>query len=620
MTFWIIAIAAVAIAAIFVVLPLVRREDRVAPRAAHDAQVFRDQLRELENDVNRGVVSREDADATKLEISRRLLAADEEMRRTEGAAPAPRGVSRALAAILVAAIPAASAWLYFDVGAPGAQDAPFAERRETARPSQQEAEAMMAGRELAPPVEGAAAEEFAQLVKQLEARLDVAPDDEQGVFLYARSLMNLGRFRDAWPQFEKLIGLRGGDVEADIYAGYSEAMILAAGGYVSPEAEGALLQVLKREPTNPSARYYLGHLHAQQGDVALAESVWGRLLEESDPQAPWVDPIRREMAQLGLGPRGADGLPGPTQEELAAASAIPPEDRQAMVADMVSRLAERLDAEGGSVAEWQRLIRSYSVLGQQKNALAAMARAREAFAGDPVALAALERGDAMGAPPVPSDEGGFQLPPPQDAPLPGPTEEDVAAATEMSAGDRAAMIEGMVARLRERLDAEGGSPDEWLRLISSLNVMGRRDQAMEAYQAARAAFDGDAQALSILEAAVEGAPRAAQAPATQSAPSAAAPQQPGPTREDIEAARDMAPEDRQQMIRGMVGRLHDRLREEGRVADVNDWGQLMRSYRVLGEQDAISAAYDEAVAIYDDDAIALAYLKEAALLNGVVFD
>ena len=600
LTFWIIAIAAALIVGAVIVRPLLSRADGAAPRAAHDAQVFRDQLKELERDVARGTVSAEDAETTRLEISRRLLAADEEMRMAGGAGPAPKGLSRAVAAIAFIAAPVAAGLLYLDHGAPGAEDAPFETRAAATRPSQADAEKMMAGRELGPPAEGEAVEEFRRLVVQLEARLAEAPNDKQGVTLYARSLLNLGRFADASKQFEKLIDLNGGKAPGEIFAGWSEAMILAAGGYISPEAEDALLQTLKREPTNPSARYYLGHLHAQAGDVELAEGVWGRLIEESDPNAPWIEPIRREMAQLGLGPRGRDGLPGPTQEEIQSAGSIPPAERQAMVADMVNRLAERLDAEGGSVAEWQRLIRSYSVLGQSGKAQEAMEKAEAAFAGDPAALAALARGDALGA--APQQDGGFSLPPQQGQP--GPTGEDIANAAEMAPEDRAAMIEGMVARLRERLEKEGGSPDEWLRLITSLGVMGRQEEAREAYAAARAAYADDPRALSIMEAAIEGAPRAAQS------------DQRGPTQEDVEAAREMDPNDRQAMIRGMVSQLHDRLRDEGRAADVNEWGKLMRSYNVLGQADAVRAAYDEATGIYDDDAIALAYLKEAALLAG----
>ncbi len=608
--FWVVAVAASVVAALVIARPLLRRGEVAAPRAAHDAQVFRDQLRQLDAEIARGVVAPEEAAGTRLELSRRLLAADEEARRESGAGAAPAHLSRGLAALLVLAAPAGALWLYSDLGMPGAEDQPFASRGEAGRPSQEEAERMMAGRQPAPPPSEDVAE-FERLVEQLEARLAEAPDDPQGLFLYARSLMNLGRFAEAWPVFGRLIALRGREADADLYAGYAEGMILAAGGYISPEAEEALLDVLKRSPTNPSARYYLGRLHAQDGNTALAAEVWAALLAESPPDAPWVAPIRAEMARLGVARDGSDvavgpdGLPGPTREDMEAAGALPEEDRQAMVADMVSRLAERLDAQGGTVAEWQRLIRSYSVMGRPREAREAMERAREAFAGDPAALAALESDAA----PAPAPAPGLALPP--ASALPGPDENDVAAAQEMPAEDRSAMIEGMVARLRERLEAEGGSPEEWLRLITSLAVLNRPDEARAVYEAARADHAEDPSALALLESAVEGRPRAAPAPAAPAR---------GPSAEDMAAAADMAPEDRQEMIRGMVSQLHQRLRAEGRAGDVNEWGRLMRSYNVLGDAEAVRAVYDEAAALYADDSIGQAYLKEAALLNGVEFD
>ncbi|MDG1972934.1 MAG: c-type cytochrome biogenesis protein CcmI [Paracoccaceae bacterium] len=588
MLFWIIAIGAAVLTTLIVALPLLRGREDAAPRAAHDVQVFRDQLTELDRDVARGAVTAEDADATKLEIQRRLLAADAEMREAAGAQSAPAGLSRGLAVLVLIAIPGATGILYYDLGAPGAQDTPFAARADEGRPGQEEAEKMMAGRELAPPA-GDDVAEFEKLVVQLEARIKASPDDAQGVFLYARSLMNLGRFADAWPQFERLVEL--GEASAEIYAGLTEGQILAAGGYISPEAETNLLQIMKYQPTNPSARYYLGRLHIQAGEPELARTIWEELMRESPPDAPWVAPIQREMAELGrtLGP-----LPGPTQQEMQAAGNIPAEERQSMVQGMVASLATRLAEEGGSMEEWQQLIRSYSVLGDPKAAQAAMDAARKAFAGDPAALARLESGEAP------------QLP---GAALPGPDGDDIAAAQDMAPADRAAMIQGMVGRLAERLQSEGGTVDEWLRLISSYGVMGRQEEASAAYEAARRDLAGDAGALSVLESAFEGAPRA---PAGGTSP--------GPTQEDIAAAAEMEAEDRKAMIQGMVARLHGRLSDEGRVSDVNDWGKLMRSYKILGETGAIREAYEEAVLIYADDAISLAYLKEAALLNGVTFE
>jgi cytochrome c-type biogenesis protein CcmH len=50
----------------------------------------------------------------------------------------------------------------------------------------------------------------------------------------------------------------------------------------------------------------------------------------------------------------------------------------------------------------------------------------------------------------------------------------------------------------------------------------------------------------------------------------------------------MSEKDRGEMIRGMVARLADRLKENG--GDVDGWQRLLRAYMVLGERDKAFAA------------------------------
>jgi cytochrome c-type biogenesis protein CcmH len=57
---------------------------------------------------------------------------------------------------------------------------------------------------------------------------------------------------------------------------------------------------------------------------------------------------------------------------------------------MVSSLAERLEAQGGTADEWARLMRSYAVLGQRDKAEAAARRARQALAQDNAGLKTIE--------------------------------------------------------------------------------------------------------------------------------------------------------------------------------------------------------------------------------------
>jgi cytochrome c-type biogenesis protein CcmH len=80
-------------------------------------------------------------------------------------------------------------------------------------------------------------------------------------------------------------------------------------------------------------------------------------------------------------------------------------------------------------------------------------------------------------------------------------------------------------------------------------------------------------------------------PAAGAAPAVAPP---GPSAQDIAAARDMSPEQRQAMIRGMVERLAQRL--EQHPDDKEGWARLAHAYDVLGEPDKAQAARARAAA------------------------
>jgi cytochrome c-type biogenesis protein CcmH len=86
--------------------------------------------------------------------------------------------------------------------------------------------------------------------------------------------------------------------------------------------------------------------------------------------------------------------------------------------------------------------------------------------------------------------GGQASPADPNAPAaaaPGPAAADVEAAAQMTPEERAGMIAGMVEGLSARLASEGGSVDDWLRLMRSYVVLGRTDEARTALAAARAA-------------------------------------------------------------------------------------------------------------------------------------
>ncbi|MFG1391423.1 c-type cytochrome biogenesis protein CcmI [Xanthobacter agilis] len=107
-----------------------------------------------------------------------------------------------------------------------------------------------------------------------------------------------------------------------------------------------------------------------------------------------------------------------------------------------------------------------------------------------VALARVEGKDKVGA----AAQAGA-------GPAPGPSAADVANAANMSTGDRNVMIRGMVQKLQDRLTAEPGDLDGWLRLARAYKVLGDTDKAKSALASARTAFAGKTDALARIDAA-----------------------------------------------------------------------------------------------------------------------
>jgi cytochrome c-type biogenesis protein CcmH len=379
--------------AAIVLRPLIRGASRAERRASYDMQVYRDQLREIDAEAARGILTPAEAEAVRVEVSRRLLAAADAEAGEEGAGSAPRRASLIGAAAFAVALAGGTLLLYRDLGAPELPDQPLQARlaaldaARAERPGQAVAETAAAeaaaGRPALP--EEASEEELA-LVDQLAALLVERPDDVAGRRLLARSAAALGRWPQARAAQQEVVALLGEEATAADRTDLAELMVFAAGGYVSPEAEAELARALALEPENPVARYYSGLALLQSGRADLALPIWSRLLAEGPADAPWIGPIAAEIDAVAA-LAGQPAPPVPSREEIAG---MAPEDQAAMIEGMVSQLSERLATEGGPPEDWARLIRSLGVLGRTEEAQAIWTEAQGVFAADPAALGMIE--------------------------------------------------------------------------------------------------------------------------------------------------------------------------------------------------------------------------------------
>ena len=402
MSFWLAAACLALLASLWLARPLLIGRAAAAPRAAHDLQVFRDQLRALDRDVDRGVLSAPEADGARAEISRRLLAAAAELDRVGAEGPAPERVSRRLAAGVAVVVILGTVGAYWGLGAPGMPDRPLAQRggeiRQAlnARPLQADAEVFAADRVAAmrppAPEAGTPEAEARALVERLREIVATRPEDVRGRRLLADSLIRLGEPVEARRLHEEILSLLGETAGTDDFAAAGEALVMAAAGYVSPEAEALMARALQADPTNPIARYYAGLALLQNGETQLALELWTGLLEEGPEDAPWIPSIRAQIAEIareaGAGPLLIPG-PGPSQDQIDAAGEMTEDQQREMIEGMVSGLEGRLALEGGTPEDWARLIRAYGVLGRPDDAARIWSDAERAFAELPEVVAAL---------------------------------------------------------------------------------------------------------------------------------------------------------------------------------------------------------------------------------------
>jgi cytochrome c-type biogenesis protein CcmH len=338
---------ATAIAA--VVWPLVRAGGKKA--SGSDLAVYRDQLDEIQRDAAAGLIGEAEAEAARVEVSRRLIGAAD----AQAAPPLTAAVAlwhrRVVAAIALIVLPLGAGGLYLAVGSPSLPGQPLADR-------------------------GGDSQSIERLIAQVEAHLAANPDDARGWEVIAPVYLRLGRFEDAVKARRNAIAYGGDNAERETDLG--EALVGSANGVITAEAKAAFDRAVALDQEDVKARYFLGLAAQQDGHPKEAADIWTALLASAPPDAPWASFVRSELAKLGA---------GPSAEDVVAANQLPREDQTAMIRGRVEELSRRLHQEDRSDLQgWLRLLNAYMVLGDKENARAAARDARAALAGDPEKL------------------------------------------------------------------------------------------------------------------------------------------------------------------------------------------------------------------------------------------
>jgi cytochrome c-type biogenesis protein CcmH len=359
MTLWFV-FALMTAAAIFAVLWPLSRGGRPQSEGS-EAAVYRDQLAEIDRDVAAELIGSSEAEAARVEISRRLLAAADGQR--DPPIASNTRLRRSAAIMALVGLPVVAVALYLPLGSPRLSDFPLAER--TRAPD--------------------AAQPLGNLVAQVEAHLEKNPTDGRGWNVLAPVLARLGRYDEAVRAYRNSIAYNGDSSERR--ADLGEALAAAAGGVVTSEAKAEFERAVALNADEVKASYFLGLAAEQDGRGNEATSIWRGMLAKAPPDAPW-----RPLVQAALARVSGVTAPALPDDAVAAAKDMNEADRGAMIRGMVERLAVRLKQNGDDVEGWLRLVRAYMVMGDRDKAKGALTEARQAVANDAERLRQLNEG------------------------------------------------------------------------------------------------------------------------------------------------------------------------------------------------------------------------------------
>jgi cytochrome c-type biogenesis protein CcmH len=341
-------IAMTVLAALLTLWPLILRKS-IAENASSEMDFYKGQLSDIERDIERGLLPSAEAEASRTEIARRLLGLQKEQGFFKPFQD--NATQRKLALLLgLLVLPVVGVGLYGIYGNPTLKDMPLASREDLGNESQA----------------------IAKAVARIEADLAAAPDNLKAWSTLAPVYMRLGRFQDAVTAYGKILALTGED--AMLRALLGEAKVAAANGIITEEAKQDFLKAIAKDPSVAMAQFYLGLAVEQAGDAPKAIALYEALLDTVADRPEWVTAIKARLAKL----KGEPPAPAGTQAD------------QEMILGMVSRLAARLEKDGGTAEEWGRLIRSYTVLGKRDDAEQALTKARAALKADQGAIHLLQ--------------------------------------------------------------------------------------------------------------------------------------------------------------------------------------------------------------------------------------
>ena len=306
--FWAAAAAAIVLALAFVLPFLMRNSNAERSRAARrdiNLAVYRDQMKDLNNELSSTQLSQEQFLASKLELETR---AAEDALAEEDRAAVPVA-SRRLGFTLAAVLPVAAIAMYAWLGNPGALIAQGGEQNNPALAAQ--------------PTEA----DVLKMIQSIEARAQANPTDGELWEGLANANAMMGRWPESLQAFQKALELL--PTKPAVMSGYAEALAMTSNMVLAGKPIEMVQQALKADPNDIKALELAGIYAFQNEEFAQAVVLLDRLqrLMSSDmPYAQEILKMRNEAQRLaemgGAAPSASAGRPAAATSQASVSGSV----------------------------------------------------------------------------------------------------------------------------------------------------------------------------------------------------------------------------------------------------------------------------------------------------------
>ena len=265
-SFWVISGIFIVTALLFIVPTLLRNRDVQHENLEHDAvniTVYRDQLAELDKDLENDILTQEQYNKSKLELQQRMLqdVPEEEKMIIK---TNKRTHNIALSTFITLVLPLAAVFLYLAIGDTRGL-LPQAQLANATQMNRSGGNESPAGHD-----------NFSSVLENLIARLKDNPNDIEGWIMLGRTYAIMERYTEASNTYEKLVELVPDNPQ--ILSDYADVLAMKNQGSLAGKPTELIHAALRIDPQYPKALALAGTAEFEQKKFAQAAEHWEKLL------------------------------------------------------------------------------------------------------------------------------------------------------------------------------------------------------------------------------------------------------------------------------------------------------------------------------------------------------